>query len=81
MTKLTKKCFDLVHSKMLASADYKDGYSYGCRRRSEFVTYSLNRLRYLRTTNLSTHSQFAAGMAYALLELIYERASQAGEAA
>lgn len=82
MSNLTKKCFDILHQKMLASQQYKAGYEHGRSSiRELFEHLSISDLRTLRSEYINIHTQYTAGLARVCLELIYEKSKNKGAAA
>ncbi len=73
MSRLTRKYFALIHQKMMESRDYRKGYEDGCSKRRHFERLSAEDLRELRYQFIAAHSPYHAGMAYAVLEVLWDK--------
>lgn len=73
--------FALLHGQMMDNVNYRKGYSWAQRHRWMFEKMSLAELVEFRHIFIVMHDNYAAGIAYAILEVISERTIRAGEAA
>jgi hypothetical protein len=81
MTDTTKKCFDILHAKMLDCPRYQAGYKLAVSMRKYFEGKSVYELQRLRHINIELHSQVAAGVARVCLEVIFEKTNDKDVAA
>lgn len=81
MTKLTKKAFNVLHQKMMSSTDYRAGYLFGDSHRELYSRFTLDELKAVRRRYIMVHTQYTAGLARVLFELICERENEKGAVA
>lgn len=79
MTEITKKCFDILHEKMLTSDSYRLGYEYGRLNKNHLARLDVFALKVIRRFYISQNTQFSAGLARVCFEVMYNK--QRGEAA
>ncbi len=76
MKEATKKCFNILHEKMLDSTEYKAGYQFGRQVRSILETLTVDALVGKRHLYISSRTPYAAGVARAVLEVIWEHEAE-----
>lgn len=76
MPKLTRKYFDRLHKVgLVASIDYNAGYFFGQGHRDHYQSLTTDEMREARSAYLSVQTEYCAGIARVLLEIIAERES------
>jgi len=73
MPKLTRKYFNRLHALMLELVDYREGVEMGLSRQEVYRQWSLAELRGFRVLLIKEKSEYHAGVARILWEIIQER--------